>query len=467
LALTSIIACSLAARGFKFQSRTIQTQAVCSSDYSWADNSLKQSPCLVAAYVNAPCNQGNWFIPALNYTSHYAPPSSSDGTLSPCTCSWASYNLISACTDCQGFSNVTTSWLAYTYNCAGLLSTTTYYPANITLQDTPIPFWATTNPTTWTGSQFDKTEAQNISNEGHSDVGSPTSSTNTTQSIPIGAIVGGVVGGIVLLLGAIILGICLFRRRNSRSKNVTDPSPLLMNQTHSRSQSDNNNGYTGYTSLSSSPMHRLSSPTIRTHLTRASTSIHSFPFFSSGGSTVSQSMLQQSPPPVDMQRDETAVEPFRLAPTNNYNPDRKQAQGAYPVYDPPTASPTVRMEVQPTTQTPRGRTKYNPPAYTEPTNTSPDSGGSSSSPRSPPTAHGKKGSADTLNSSTSGGNPARINVINQLAPFRTVNPHGASANTSLNVLTGHGHQLSGDTNSDMDRKRRPDTEDNFSARDIA
>jgi hypothetical protein len=86
------------------------------------------------------------------------------------------------------------------------------------------------------------------------------------------------------------------------------------------------------TPLSSSPMQRLSSPTIRTHLTRASTSF-SFPFFSSGGSSLSHSIRQQSPPPipvasVPMQRDETAVvEPFRLAPTNNYNPDRKQADG--------------------------------------------------------------------------------------------------------------------------------------------
>ena len=170
-------------------------------------------------------------------------------------------------------------------------------------------------------------------------------------------------------------------RRNSRRNSVTDPSPLLMNETHIRSNSDTNNGYTGYTSLSSSPMQRLSSPMIRTHLTRASTSIHSFPFFGSGGSSVSHTMRQQSPPPVAMQRDETAVESFRLAPTNNYNPDRKQSDGAYPVYDPPT-TPTVRMEVQYTAQTPRGRTKYNPSAYTEPSNSSLDVpvGGSSSSP---------------------------------------------------------------------------------------
>ena len=42
---------------------------------------------------------------------------------------------------------------------------------------------------------------------------------------------GGVVGGVVDLLGAIILGIYLFRLwRASRPKNVNDPSPLPKNQ---------------------------------------------------------------------------------------------------------------------------------------------------------------------------------------------------------------------------------------------
>jgi hypothetical protein len=231
-------------------------------------------------------------------------------------------------------------------------------------------------------------------------------------------------------------------------------------------------GYTltpaGYTSLSSSPM-RLSSHTIRTH---ASSSIRSFPFFSSGGSTVSPpSVRHQSPPPVPMQRDETAVEPFRLAPTNNYNPDRKQANGAYPVYDPPTAPPTLRMEVQPTTPTQAGRTRYNPPAYTEP---SPEAGESHSTPTGGQ-VHGKKGSVDTQHSFTSGGsaprgNTARGNVIGHLAPPGAVkkkNSHSAVANASANAVTGHGRELSGDTFSDMDRKRRPDTDDSFSVGDIA
>jgi hypothetical protein len=219
---------------------------------------------------------------------------------------------------------------------------------------------------------------------------------------------------------------------------------------------------------------RPSSPTIRTH---ASSSIRSFPFFSSGGSIVSHPVRQQSPPPVSIHRDETAVEPFRLAPTNNYNPDRKQANGTYPMYDPPTAPPTVRIEVRSTTPTQGGRTRYNPPAYTEQTKSSPEAGGSSSSRPTVGQVHAKKGSEDTQHSFTSGGsaprvgggNPARGNVVNHLTPPGTVNQtnsHGVVAGTDTNAVTSHGRQLSGDTNSDMDRKRRPDTDD-FSVRDIA
>ena len=285
----------------------------------------------------------------------------------------------------------------------------------------------------------------------------------------------------MILLAAVILGIYLVRRSSRRNK-VADPSPLLMNHTHLRSHSDvtavSNNMSTpnmstpfGYSSLSSSPM-RPSSPTIRTH---ASTSIRSFPFFSSGGSTVSPSVRQQSPPSISTNRDETAVEPFRLAPASNYNPDQKQANGAYPVYDQPTAPPTVRMEVRSITPTQGGRTRYNPPAYTEPTNASPEMGGRGSpsshrsQQRSPPTvgqSHGKKGSADTQHSGGSaprvvGGSPARGNQ----APVRNP-PMNSQGSSSLNVL-GHGRQLTGDANIDMDRKRRPDTDENFSVRDIA
>ena len=87
-------------------------------------------------------------------------------------------------------------------------------------------------------------------------------------------------------------------------------------------------------------------------------------------------MRQQSPHHVtvpvtiQLERDETAVEPFRLAPSRNPDTTRKQAPAEFlPVYDPPTAPPTVPMEVrQSSNETSKVMTKYNPPAYTEPSN---------------------------------------------------------------------------------------------------
>ena len=63
LALTSIIACTSAARGFQLRTGTVQA-AICSSesDFSWASNSVGQSPCYVAALVNAPCNQDSTYL---------------------------------------------------------------------------------------------------------------------------------------------------------------------------------------------------------------------------------------------------------------------------------------------------------------------------------------------------------------------------------------------------------------------
>ena len=216
----------------------------------------------------------------------------------------------------------------------------------------------------------------------------------------------------MVLLAAVIFGIYLCRR-TSRPNNVTEPSPPLMNHTHLRSHSDvtaisnkmsmpNMSSPTCCMALSSS----LMSPTTRTH---ASSTNRYFPFFSSGRSTIS--------PPVSMpvDGDETAVEPFRLAPANSYNPKRKQENGAYPVRDQPTALPTVCMNVrfQVPTPTQRGRTRYNPPAYTWINNASPEAGGSGSpsSRHSPPTVgqvQAKRGSADSKHSFTSGGSAPRV-----------------------------------------------------------
>lgn len=39
--------------------RAAQTNAICSTDFAWADTSKKKSPCQVAAETMAPCNGGS------------------------------------------------------------------------------------------------------------------------------------------------------------------------------------------------------------------------------------------------------------------------------------------------------------------------------------------------------------------------------------------------------------------------
>lgn len=326
---------------------------------------------------------------------------------------------------------------------------------------------------------------------GHSDVGTA-STPSTSKSPPIGAIVGGVVGGVIVLLVAIFIAIYIMRRtsqRNASQLNASQlngnggPSSMMKsNHTHLRSESDvttnsNNNMSmpTGYTSLLSTSMRPPTSPTIRTHGT---SSIRSFPFFSTAGSTLASlsPVRQQSPPPASVHRDEAAVEPFVLAP--NHNPDRKQANGAYPTYDQPNApsSTVLRMDVRSTTPT-GGRGKFNPPAYTEQTKASPRS----RPPQAMGGAHAKKGSADTQHSITSsrsgasggairaGGNIA--NVVNPSVPVRAaiitqLNPPAAAASGSTTANpnpTLHERQLSGFTsNAPVDKRRPTDTEDSFS-----
>ena len=134
------------AAGMRLESRAAQTSAICSSDFTWAENSKQASPCQQAASVDALCNNGSesrflinlypkfmfradWLIGALNSTVQYTNPSGP--VASVCTwyvtliverkyflneigSSWASYNLISACIACQGFPEQTPAYVDFT-----------------------------------------------------------------------------------------------------------------------------------------------------------------------------------------------------------------------------------------------------------------------------------------------------------------------------------------------------------------
>ncbi|KAE9389995.1 hypothetical protein BT96DRAFT_926188, partial [Gymnopus androsaceus JB14] len=206
--------------------------------FDWADDKAGNTPCLVAAAVVG----GYYDVPILTSGVHYNTPGENGQPINSCTCSWAAYNLYSACTACQGLDDsILTNFFqiggqTIRTNCGAFLSNTTYYPSNVvTLDNTSIPYYATTNPSTWTNAVFTVTQAQNISEEGFPDVyGAPlTSSTPSSPSSHksnAAAIGGGVAGGVVVLLIGALLAWWILRKRELDS--------TVYGAGHTRSYSD-------------------------------------------------------------------------------------------------------------------------------------------------------------------------------------------------------------------------------------
>ncbi|KAK0210848.1 hypothetical protein DFS33DRAFT_332507 [Desarmillaria ectypa] len=90
------------------------TNATCVSSYGWANNTLGQSPCLVAAYLQTACLNTTFIVPALPEGTHYTGPSTAQADL--CKCNTVTYSLISACADCQNCQYL--NWGNWTANCA-------------------------------------------------------------------------------------------------------------------------------------------------------------------------------------------------------------------------------------------------------------------------------------------------------------------------------------------------------------
>lgn len=223
-------------------SAQVFTNATCLPTFSWMSNSKGQSPCLVGAYLQAACNNGNWLVVNLPFGTHYIGPTQAE--INPCQCSTVTYSLMSACGLCQ--KREAESWSAWSYNC------TSIYPDEFTENipaNTAVPAWAYLDVRTL--DQVNLTAAQADSNAPESTgTAKPTGSlTNTPSSAPsssasshssnTGAIAGGVVGGVVglgLIAGAIL--IFVIRRRQSHMApsaafdgyGVPIDSPLPMSQ---------------------------------------------------------------------------------------------------------------------------------------------------------------------------------------------------------------------------------------------
>ncbi|KAF5338258.1 hypothetical protein D9758_012829 [Tetrapyrgos nigripes] len=272
-----------------------QTQAICLGGFEWMQNDAQDSPCLLAAKVIAPCSQsGAWNIPALSEGNHYNPPSTSNDTDTDCYwqvskkktdvfmafadakhSSWAAYNLLNACAACQNNSDGITSWLSFKQDCGSHVSTSTYFPPNISLAgNSSLPFYATVDPSTWQDEKFNVQQAQlpNFANQPDVNPATQAGGNSTTPQPPdtpspkkmnVGAIAGGVVGAVVVLALSALLAFWLIRRqRKTRSEDGIG----IVKPGHERSLSDMTQST--YPQPSDFPYSQMASPgpfSIHTH----------------------------------------------------------------------------------------------------------------------------------------------------------------------------------------------------------
>ncbi|KAL5641240.1 hypothetical protein ACGC1H_001653 [Rhizoctonia solani] len=223
------------------QTDPIWSNVTC-TDQLWSVNSAGQTPCLVSAYLSAQCTTDNsWGVPAIGTEGPYSPP---NGTYANrCRCNSVQWNLLSACSMCQG--GAAGTWQRWTVNCSSTVTTTASqggYPLSVP-SGVLVPHWAYYDFTL--SGVFNAVIASQQTGPESSAVAAATSTGSsvpatgvsrttkgtaaTSTSLPIsddsqssgsntGAIVGGVVGSIVgIALIAVIAFIVI--RKNKQNKN--------------------------------------------------------------------------------------------------------------------------------------------------------------------------------------------------------------------------------------------------------
>ncbi|KAJ7022970.1 hypothetical protein C8F04DRAFT_970860 [Mycena alexandri] len=343
--------------------RSEQTQAQCTNDFDWATSSQGSTPCLLTAYVWGSCFTGNWDVPQLPQGSSYTNPNAT--TANDCTCSWAAYNLISACTACQGFDSAIANWAGYSQSCGGF-ETDTYFPSNITLPTgTAIPFWAGTDPRSWNDARFDTAQAKLIAQEHKPDfVQGQTPPDAKKSKPPVGAIAGGVVGGVAVLVIGAAIAFWFVRKRNRDHAELageTSTHPYIRPQIHGRSVSD----VSGKSILTPQSMSVIQRPgtiytTAGTIHTRTGSAHSLLPY----GSGYTSPVRVMSPPLTSqLVSREDVIEPFTLRPTSPLAPGmtRKPSETTmattYNNHEVPVGAFIASSEGS------SERTRLNPPAY--------------------------------------------------------------------------------------------------------
>ncbi|KAH9928436.1 uncharacterized protein BXZ73DRAFT_102277 [Epithele typhae] len=125
---------------FSYYTRAqVHTNATCSSEFDWMNNSKGQSPCLITAWLWSPCFFPESFVPALAPGGLYGGPiSTSESNL--CECNTVAFATIAACGICQGRGDGVIPWSAYDRFCTDTAAVSKY-PFNVP-SGTEIPAWA-------------------------------------------------------------------------------------------------------------------------------------------------------------------------------------------------------------------------------------------------------------------------------------------------------------------------------------
>ncbi|KAI9571583.1 hypothetical protein HD554DRAFT_2302235 [Boletus coccyginus] len=195
-------------------------------------NSKGQNPCVVSAYLEGACNDGQFTVAPLPTSAHYAGPHADESN--QCQCSSVTYNTISACGLCQDRAII--GWSIWDTNC------TTVYPGVFmpgVPAGTAVPHWAFQDVTA--SDLFNVTLARSVGDNPESTalnsakstgsvnpvstVASASNNAESTGSVyPVSrtATAGGAVGGVVGL--ALIAGVVVFfvmkKKRSQTSPSV-------------------------------------------------------------------------------------------------------------------------------------------------------------------------------------------------------------------------------------------------------
>jgi len=236
---------SVAVAGYAAAQSTTPLPTCTNSTYQWTFNSLRQSPCMVAAWLGGVCNGGDYNLPPLPGPEYYylgpAP-----GYGNACACSSVFYSLISACSLCQSADYLV--WSRYSENCTTSYSGVFNYNIPPT---TKVPHWAyldvvpgngfspsaaqlavsggaeSTNIPSSTSSSTSTTRSPTLTPGGFATSSSPATG-SSSRPINAGAIAGAVVGGVVgLALIAALVFCFVYRRRTQRPQstvNLMSPS---------------------------------------------------------------------------------------------------------------------------------------------------------------------------------------------------------------------------------------------------